>query len=165
MANIFPVFTWVVNEADLAAGIPTQEDILAALPQSIPEHRWLSSSRNSAHQRMLKSLIEGHKEYQVLAYLTELVSVVRPTQVPQAVEALRRLLSEIGHDPSELERKSGWGYSGEELLEFLKAAQPARDIHADYVEPLAFFMFLLSQLAVLEQARTEGQCVYYIQMR
>ena len=79
MANTFPVLTWTVSDADLAAGIPTQEDILGSLPGSLPEDRWVSTSRNSAHQNLVQELTAGRKEYEPLVYITKLVSVVRPT--------------------------------------------------------------------------------------
>lgn len=166
MANTFPVLTWIVSDADLAAGIPTQDDILESLPGSLPEHRWFSTSRNSAHQHLIQELIAGRKEYEPLAYITQRVSVVRTADLTSTIEALRRLLSDIEQEPSQFPSHRYWGYSDEQVLACLKDARPDRRVLADqYLEPQAFFMFLLSQLAVLEEARSEGKSVYYIQIR
>ena len=52
------------------------------------------------------------------------------------------------------------------MLACLKDARPDRNIPADhYYDPQAFFMLLLSQLAVLEEAHKKGRAVYYIQIR
>jgi hypothetical protein len=166
MANTFPVLTWTVSDADLAAGIPTQDDILGSLPASLPEHRWSSTSRNSAHQHVMEELIAGRKDYEPLVYMTKQVTVVRTADLPATIEALHHLLSDIERDPSQFPSHRHWGYSDEQVLACLKEARPDRHIPAEgYFEPQAFFMFLLSQLAILEEARSEGKSVYYIQIR
>lgn len=156
-----PVFTAAVD-CSVAAERPIPYDRALSL---IPENHWLSTSRNWWYQGLVAQLLQAYAGFSDADYLTKVVAVVETKQLAHAAKAIAGLIRAIEEDTDPfIEATSWYGASGNEVRAAISEAAISRDVDDDCRFAFAnFFSFLASQVAALEEAQSNRQCLLYVQ--
>lgn len=163
MANYLPVFTCPRAAEELAAGMPTRDQVIDYLMAGDRSRFWQSCSRNGWHAKVMRRVVEDYPEYAPLAYLADLNAILRNVDIPRAAAAMRRLLADIDREPHRIAPDTDWtGYGHEQVREFLRNSRPMKNVVEDEVGDIpGLFCFMRSQVEALEQAEAAGKWILY----
>lgn len=161
MSDLLPVFTFSVDCGQARGGSLTELEAL----NLVPKDHWMSASTNWYYQALVRDLCAAYPGFDELLYLTQIVAVVPPEQIPAKVQAIQRLMAAIEADVGPF---SGiltcGGTTTEEIRTYIEEAEVSRNFDDDCSAAFGnFFTFLVSHLAALEEAAQAGKCLVYVQ--
>lgn len=128
-----------------------------------------TSSRNGLYQITLESVLRAYEDFQELRYLCvhrdHGFALVRHDDLSKAISAIYRLFAAISENPVPFVEFIKWygAATAEDVRRFIVEAKVLRDISDDCGDALGnFFSFLLSQAAVLQEAKDRGLCLLHV---
>ena len=161
MSTEIPVFAGAVDCALVLGRSISHDDAL----NLVPESNWMGTSRNWWYQELVKTLCDLYAGFDELRYLTHIVAIVPSEAIATKIQAVKRLLATINENPQPfVDATPRHGATAEEVRENITQAKVNRDVDDDSKYAFSnFFSFLVSHVAALEEAQSNGKCLLYVQ--
>jgi hypothetical protein len=161
MSYLLPVFTYAIDCSQVRGRSLTEAEAL----NLVPDDHWICASTNWYYQALVRDLCAGYAGFDELLYLTQIVAVVSPDQIPAKVQAIHRLMAAIEADVVPFSQILTCGdTTTENIRTYIAEAEVSRNFDDDSAAAFAnFFTFLVSHVAALEEAARGGKCLVYVQ--